>query len=39
LIAIESGRREKIEDDYAPLSRYSVREFGDKFLSLYRVGK
>jgi 16S rRNA (guanine966-N2)-methyltransferase len=39
LIAIESGRREKIEDDYAPLNRYSVREFGDKFLSLYRVGK
>lgn len=38
LVAIESGRREKIEDDYPPLSRYSVREFGDKFLSLYRVG-
>lgn len=39
LIAIESGRREKIEDDYSTLSRYRVREFGDKFLSLYRVGK
>jgi 16S rRNA (guanine966-N2)-methyltransferase len=37
LISIESGRREKIEDDYPPLSRYDVREFGDKFLSLYRV--
>ncbi len=37
LFAIESGRREKIEDDYSTLSRYRLREFGDKFLSLYRV--
>ena len=39
LFSIESGRREKIEDDYQPLSRYDVREFGDKFLSLFQVGK
>lgn len=37
LISIESGRREKITDDYAPLYRYDVREFGDKFLSLFRM--
>lgn len=37
LFSIESGRREKIEDDYPPLNRYDVREFGDKTLSLYRV--
>ena len=39
LFSIESGRREKIEDDYDPLYRYDVREFGDKFLSLFRMGK
>lgn len=38
LFSIESGRREKIGDDYPPLCRYDVREFGDKFLSLFRVG-
>lgn len=37
LLAIESGRREKILDDYSRLTRYDFREFGDKFLSLYRV--
>ncbi|MFN7729676.1 MAG: 16S rRNA (guanine(966)-N(2))-methyltransferase RsmD [Bdellovibrio sp.] len=36
LISIESGRREKIGDDYGTLYRYDVREFGDKFLSLFR---
>lgn len=36
LMTIESGRREKIEDDYSPLIRYDVREFGDKFLSFFR---
>jgi len=36
LISIESGRREKIEDDYGTLYRYDVREFGDKFLSLFQ---
>jgi 16S rRNA (guanine966-N2)-methyltransferase len=37
ILAIESGRREKILDDYSKLTRYDFREFGDKFLSLYRV--
>lgn len=37
VLAIESGRREKILDDYSKLTRYDFREFGDKFLSLYRV--
>lgn len=36
LVAIESGRREKIENDYGPLHRYDVREFGDKVLSFFR---
>lgn len=35
-IAIESGRREKIGEDYKTLIRYDQREFGDKFLSLFR---
>lgn len=35
LIMIESGRREKIVDDYSPLARYDVREFGDKSLSFF----
>ncbi len=37
LIAIESGRREKIEDDYGVLYRYNHREFGDKILSLFKA--
>lgn len=37
LIAIESGRREKIEDDYGALYRYNHRDFGDKTLSLFKV--
>lgn len=37
LIAIESGRREKIEDDYGSLYRYNHREFGDKYLSLFKM--
>lgn len=36
-IAIESGRREKIEKDYLTLSRYTDREYGDKFLSLFKM--
>jgi 16S rRNA (guanine966-N2)-methyltransferase len=36
LFMIESGRREKILDDYPTLTRYDVREFGDKFLSFFR---
>lgn len=38
LMMIESARREKIVDDYPPLVRYDVREFGDKFLSFYKKG-
>lgn len=34
-IAIESGRREKIGEDYKTLARYDVRQFGDKSLSLF----
>lgn len=36
LMMIESARREKILDDYPELSRYDVREFGDKFLSFFQ---
>lgn len=36
LMMIESARRERIEDDYSPLIRYDVREFGDKLLSFYQ---
>lgn len=39
LMMIESGRREKIVDDYSPLARYDVREFGDKFLSFFTKRK
>lgn len=35
ILMIESGRREKIADDYSTLTRYDVREFGDKFLSFF----
>lgn len=36
IITIESERRERIEDRYGTLSRYDVREFGDKVLSFFR---
>lgn len=36
IMAIESARREKIEDDYNTLVRYDVREFGDKVLSFFK---
>ncbi len=36
LMTIESGRKEKIGDDYGELVRYDVREFGDKYLSFYK---
>lgn len=36
IMAIESGRREKVELEYETLVRYDQREFGDKFLSFYR---
>jgi len=35
ILTIESGRKEKLEDDYPPLFRYDKREFGDKVLSFY----
>ncbi len=35
LMMIESARREKILDDYPTLTRYDVREFGDKILSFF----
>lgn len=36
LMMIESARREKIMEDYPSLTRYDLREFGDKFLSFFR---
>ncbi len=36
LMMIESARREKILDDYPTLTRYDVREFGDKVLSFFK---
>lgn len=35
VMSIESGPKEKIEDDYSPISRYDARDFGDKTLSFY----
>ncbi len=35
LVAIESGTKERIEDDYSSLRLYDRKEFGDKTLSLY----
>ncbi len=36
IMMIESGRREKVLEDYPNLTRYDLREFGDKFLSFFR---
>lgn len=36
LMMIESGRREKVLEDYPTLTRYDLREFGDKFLSFFK---
>lgn len=36
ILAIESARRERMDDDYAQLYRFDQREFGDKILSLYK---
>jgi 16S rRNA (guanine966-N2)-methyltransferase len=35
LMAIESQRRERIEDLYGDIERYDQREFGDKILSFF----
>ena len=43
VLAIESGRRERIDEvypgDFQELIRYDQREFGDKFLSLFRLNR
>ncbi len=39
LMAIESERREKIEDIYGDIERYDHREFGDKILSFFAKKK
>jgi len=36
LMAIESQRKERMEDEYGELVRYKVKEFGDKILSMFR---
>lgn len=36
LMAIESHRKERIDDSYNELIRYDVREFGDKVLSFFQ---
>ncbi|MEN0058087.1 MAG: 16S rRNA (guanine(966)-N(2))-methyltransferase RsmD [Bdellovibrio sp.] len=35
VLAIESERKERMEDRYGSLVRFSVKEFGDKYLSLF----
>ena len=36
LLAIESERKERMDDEYGDLIRYKVKEFGDKYLSIFR---
>ena len=36
LIAIESQKQERIDDEYTNLFRYDFKDYGDKFLSFYR---
>ncbi|MNK88809.1 Ribosomal RNA small subunit methyltransferase D [compost metagenome] len=36
LLAIESERKERMDDEYGDLIRYKVKEFGDKYLSMFR---
>ncbi len=38
IMSIESGRREKIENDYGAIMRYDMRRFGDKNLSFFKKG-
>ena len=35
VMAIESERKERMEDRYGSLVRYSKKEFGDKILSMF----
>ena len=36
LLAIESERKERMDDEYGDVFRYKVKEFGDKYLSMFR---
>lgn len=36
IMTIESAKKERLEDDYAPVVRYDIREFGDKSLSFFQ---
>lgn len=36
VMAIESERKERIEEEYSTLVRFDAREFGDKILSFFR---
>ncbi|MFZ3228575.1 MAG: 16S rRNA (guanine(966)-N(2))-methyltransferase RsmD [Pseudobdellovibrio sp.] len=36
LIAIESQKQERIDDEYSNLIRYDFKDYGDKLLSFYR---
>jgi 16S rRNA (guanine966-N2)-methyltransferase len=36
LIAIESQKQERIDEEYTNLFRYDVKDYGDKLLSFYR---
>lgn len=36
IVAIESEKRERIDEKYGNLTRFDVKDFGDKFLSFFR---
>lgn len=36
LLAIESERKERMDEEYGDVFRYKVKEFGDKYLSMFR---
>lgn len=36
-MAIESVKKERMEDNYAPILRYDFRDYGDKILSFFHV--
>ncbi len=36
IVAIESEKRERVDEKYGNLSRFDVKDFGDKFLSFFR---
>lgn len=39
ILTIESERKERMDEAYAPVVRYDVREFGDKILSFFHKTK